>query len=145
MSSSHCFGDQNCNVMVIRNFVGYVSPWTLFCCAVDSSGNVCRRHFLNFLLEMVKEIQNEDKKNKFLPYAAALDEESSQSLREIKTYLGSAILLREVREPLLYWIFRLDRWVISLIVIKKLPLRISQPLTYSNWTDEKFRKFYNYP
>lgn len=57
---------------------------------------------------MHKEFQKEDKKDTLLPYASKLDDEALQSLKEIKTHLGSALLLHEARDPLMYWILRLD-------------------------------------
>lgn len=51
--------------------------------------------------------EEETKKNILLPYAEIIEEEALQHLKEIKTHLGSCILLRELREPLLYWLSRL--------------------------------------
>lgn len=48
--------------------------------------------------------EEETKKNRLLPYAEVTEEESIRHLKEIKTHLGSCILLRELKEPLLYWL-----------------------------------------
>ena len=47
--------------------------------------------------------QRETPYNKLLPYAEQLDEESNKQLAEIKTFLGRAIQLRDIKIGASHW------------------------------------------
>ncbi|XP_065205973.1 proteasome activator complex subunit 4-like isoform X2 [Planococcus citri] len=61
--------------------------------------------------------QKDNQKLKLLPYGDELDEEAYEQLRQLKTYFGSSILLREPRQYLIYWNARL-LWYVHLYGLK---------------------------
>lgn len=60
--------------------------------------------------------QNENPLNALLPYASELDEESKRLFDEIKTNLGKAILLRELKPGACVWTSRLLKYEFYYIV-----------------------------
>ena len=55
--------------------------------------------------------------NKFLPYAAKLNEESEQLFQDIKHYLSVAVQKSELWPGTIYWTHRLNRYTYRCILL----------------------------